>query len=348
MRAIILVGGRGTRLHPLTNHLPKALLPVAGRSLLEHLLKHLRNFDINEITIASTIENKEIEDRFGNGQAIDMELSYAYESTPMGSGGAIACAAAGWKDPFLAINGDILSDIDISKLRKFHEQHSPLVTLALYKVENATQFGVVNIDQTNKITRFVEKPHELNLFPNWINAGIWIIEPEILSLIKSKIFTRIESDLFPELARNSDQIFGFRHHGRWTDIGTPATYHQANMVMLETLCHGYGNETFLPGNKKLTKHRWNPCSVIVDKTSIIHSNVRIHGPVSIGRNCEIQTGAIVRESVIWDDVKIKSDAVIDRTILGSRSHIETGSHLYTAIIAPDSSIEKNNHVNQGF
>ncbi len=328
MRAIILVGGQGTRLRPLTNSIPKALVPVAGRPLLEHLLQQLVDHRIRHVSIATTPHNRAIEERFGRGTPLGLDLTYTYETKPLGSGGAVALTAAGWTDPFLVINGDIISDIDIGALVQFHAARSAAVTVALHNVADPSRYGVVALGDADRIARFVEKPPRQDAPSTWINAGFWLFEPTAVQQIGAQGFNRIEDDLFPRLASSGGAIFGFRHNGYWIDVGTPETYHRANMHALRS---STSPGVTTPGVER-TGH------LHVDASSVVRPGAALHGPVIIGSNCVVHEGAVVRDSILWDDVTIEADAVIEHSILATGVHVSRGCRLRDGVIAPGSSI----------
>lgn len=343
MRAIILVGGRGTRLRPLTNDVPKALVPIAGRPLLEHLLRHFAAHAITHVTIATTHHNQAIEERFGRGTSLGMDLAYAYETEPLGSGGAIVFTAADWDEPFLVVNGDIISDIDITALVQFHTARSASVTLALHSVADPSRYGVAALQAADRIARFVEKPALQDAPSTWINAGFWVFEPAAVQQIAAPGFNRVEDDLFPRIADRGGAIFGFRHDGYWLDVGTPETYHRANMDALRAPHLHRANED--SANDDPPSSHPSPLSgvaltdpVRVEPSSIIRPGATLHGPVMIGQNCVVHEGAVVRNSILWDDVTIEADAVVEHSILATGARVKIGCHLRDGVLAPGSSI----------
>jgi NDP-sugar pyrophosphorylase family protein len=330
MRAIILVGGQGTRLRPLTNRIPKALVPVAGRPLLEHLLQQLADHQIRHVSIATTPHSRAIEERFGRGRPLGLDLTYTYETKPLGSGGAVALTAADWTEPFLVINGDIISDIDIGALVQLHAARTAVVTVALHNVTDPSRYGVVALGEADRITRFVEKPPRQDAPSTWINAGFWLFEPTAVHQIGAQGFNRVEDDLFPRLAGHGGAIYGFRHDGYWIDVGTPETYHRANMDALRASTSPH---LTMPGVERTGRLR-------VDPSSIVQPGAALHGPVVIGSNCVVHEGAVVRDSILWDDVTIEADAVVEHSILSTGARVASGCRLRDGVIAPGSSIAR--------
>lgn len=345
MRAIILVGGRGTRLRPLTNNLPKALVPVGGRPLVEYLLQHLSASGIREVTVATTYQNRAIEARFGGGEALGMDLTYAYETQPLGSGGAIVSAAAGWNETFLAVNGDIISDIDISDFVQLHADRAAAITLALYSVADPSRYGVVASDETGRITQFVEKPSSNEAPSTWINAGYWLFEPAALSQITTSKFTRVEDELFPQIADRQGAIFGFQHEGYWLDVGTLQTYHQANIEMLMNPHKQRPGASSAGANAPVqSAHRFPDVNVTepvhVEPSSVVRRGATLHGPLAIGSGCVIGEGAVLRDSVIWDQATIGAGAIVERSIVATGASVGSRCRIRNCVIPPGSTINQ--------
>jgi NDP-sugar pyrophosphorylase family protein len=201
MKAIVLVGGEGTRLRPLTLRTPKQLVPVLGRPLLLHLLEHLHDHGVDQITLAMTrtTGSAAVYAHFEGSAPSGIELSFVFEDTPLGSGGAIANAAAGWADdgePFLVCNGDLVTDLDLTTLVAFHRERHAAVTIALHPVADPSPFGVVALEDDGRITRFVEKPAIDAAPSNLVNAGFWVFDPAIVSRLDATQFNRVEDVLF--------------------------------------------------------------------------------------------------------------------------------------------------------
>ncbi|MEX2375010.1 MAG: nucleotidyltransferase family protein, partial [Dehalococcoidia bacterium] len=237
MRAIVLVGGEGTRLRPLTWRTPKALVPILGRPLLDHLLLHLRAHGVDRVTLAMTQRNTAIREAFGTGERLGLTIDYAYEDTPLGSGGAIGAVARAWRadgwqdETFAVINGDVITDLDISAMLFKHQSQNATLSIALHEVEDPSPFGVVAINDDGRIHRFVEKP-PAHLAPSrLINAGTWLFEPELIDLLDPSSFNRVEDGLFPSLCDSGDAVFGFSEPCYWADVGNPAALLRVNLEM---------------------------------------------------------------------------------------------------------------------
>ena len=223
-KAIILAGGLGTRLRPLTNDIPKPLIPIYDKPLIQHLIENLKLHGITEIILSIGYKAEKIQDYFGDGSMFGVNITYSIENEPLGTGGAIRKASAGLTEPFIALNGDNLSDFDFTELIKAHEQNGAEITLTLFPVEDVTQYGIADLDGV-KIKRFIEKPSVEEAPSNLNNAGGYVINPkalDILPLGKSSI----ERDCFEKLALLG-QISAYVHRGQWFPTDTMEKYNKA-------------------------------------------------------------------------------------------------------------------------
>ncbi len=320
VKAIVLVGGEGTRLRPLTLRTPKQLVPVLGRPLLLHLLEHLRDHGFDRITLAMTrtTGSAAVYAHFEGDAPAGIELSFVFEDSPLGSGGAIANAAAGWaadSEPFLVCNGDLVTNLDLSSLFAFHRERESAVTIALHAVEDPTAFGVVAIEDDGRIARFVEKPPRDEAPSNLVNAGFWVFDPAVVAELDATRFNRVEDVLFPALAQQRRGLYGMTPPGYWRDVGYPDAYREANLALL-------GNEedeeaaasTLLVG----------PGTVLAD-TAIAARSV-------LGAGCTIESGATISESVLWDGVRVGRGATVHRSVIASGANIEGGAQLEGAVV----------------
>ncbi|MFH1591690.1 MAG: sugar phosphate nucleotidyltransferase [archaeon] len=223
-RAVILAGGKGTRLRPITYEIPKALIPVHGKTLTEHLFDLLRRHGVTEIMMAVGHMASKIKDHFGDGKPYGISLTYVEEKEPMGTAGPLRMAKEFLKEPFIASNGDELKDIDIEQMYKLHREKGALCTIALTTVEDPSQYGVARLSGS-KILEFVEKPKKEDAPSNLINSGFYIIEPEVVEIIPEG-FSMLEQDVFPKLAQLG-RLYGFPFSGQWFDTGNIQRYERA-------------------------------------------------------------------------------------------------------------------------
>ena len=333
MRAIVLVGGQGTRLRPLTWRTPKALVPVLNRPLLEHLLLHLKRHAITRITLAMTERNAEIRDAFGDGSALGLELDYAYEDTPLGSGGAIASVAQGWDEPFLVANGDIITDLDLSAMSAFHRERGAELTMHLHEVEDPSPFGVAVTGDDGRITRFVEKPPRESAPSRLINAGNWLFEPSVLDELNPTEFNRVEDSLFPTMCEAGRPIYGFSLPSYWRDIGNAESLRLVNLELADGAIPGR-----VPDGTK---------GVLLGDGVSVAGGAELRRPGVIGAGSTIGAGARVERSVLWDGVRIADGATVRDSVLASEVAVHDGAMIERSVVAHGARIDPGARVSEG-
>ncbi len=331
MQALILAGGKGTRLRPLTVYTPKPIVPFLNQPFLLYQIEILRRAGIEEITLSLSYQPDKIELMLGDGSDHGVNLRCITEPSPMGTGGAYKFAASDIRETTVVLNGDILTDLDISKVIEFHKTKQAAATLVLTPVENPSAYGLVETDADGKVLRFREKPkpEELDeLTTNTINAGIYILEPEVLDLIPTGENYSFEYNVFPELLNKQKPFYAYiLQENYWRDIGNPQSYLQ-------------GHHDFLSGKIKgfeLEKSRNAEIShtAIVDKTSIV------------AEECIIKPGVRITNSVIGKGVLIEEKAVIENSVVWSHTRISSGAEIKNAIIGRSCHIGKNATVSDG-
>lgn len=323
MRAIVLVGGEGTRLRPLTWRTPKALVPVLGRPLLEHLILHLKSHGVDHVTLAMTHRTEAIRDAFGDGETLGVALEYAYEDVPAGSGGAIAGIAQGWgsefDETFLVVNGDVITDLDVTAMLAAHRANDAVLSISLHEVEDPSPFGVVDIEPNGRIRRFVEKPKREEAPSRLINAGTWIFEPRLASMMVTT-FNRVEDHLFPDLCDANEPVYGFHQQAYWADVGNPVALRRVNLDM------AIGAVT----SPAVTTP---PGGVFLADTASVEDGARLLAPAVIGTGCTIAAGATVSGSVLWDGVQVAADATIENSILATGVRVGAGARVVDSVVA---------------
>jgi mannose-1-phosphate guanylyltransferase len=246
IKAVILVGGLGTRLKPLTLNTPKSMVPILNAPFLEHVLLRLRAYNIRNIVLALSHLAPSVSNYFGDGDNIGVELEYVVESSPLGTAGAVRNAAGHIEDTCIVMNGDIYTDLDIGAMLEFHRRYQSKVTIALTEVENPSAYGLVETRENERIHRFLEKPSPEQITTNRINSGTYIIEPGVLELIPPQQVYSFEKGLFPQLLANDEAVYAYADRSYWIDIGTPHKYHQLNRDLLRGKGKQYG---FSVGNE---------------------------------------------------------------------------------------------------
>ena len=330
MRAIVLAGGEGTRLRPLTWRTPKPLVPLLNRPLVARLLAHLARHGFDDITLALTRRTTAVEDALGDGSSLGLRLRYAYEDTPLGSGGAIASIAAGWTAPletFLVCNGDIVADLDLTAMLAAHRARRAELSISLFEVEDPSPFGVADLvgggAEDGRIRRFVEKPRREDAPSRRINSGFWLFEPSLLAEMDASTFNRVEDVLFPLVAAAGRAIYGFPHGPYWRDVGNAAALLAANLDLVRA-------ET--------------ADGVLLGAGVTVAPDARIVAPAVVGAGCVIGAGARVEGSVLWDGVVVGADATVRSSIVASGVAIGPGANLNGAIVAHDATVVPGAHL----
>ncbi len=343
MRAIVLVGGEGTRLQPLTLCTLKQFVPILNRSLLEHLLLHLRSHGVLDITLAMTRHSQRVEEVFGDGASLGMRIKYVYEEIPLGSGGAIACAAAEWTEPFLVCNGDLLTSLDVTAFIAAHQAKEAVLSISLHEVEDPSPFGVVVLGEGDRIVRFVETPPRETAPSLMINAGTWLFDPALLDEMDGTQFNRVEDVLFPSIANAGRPMYGFMHRGFWLDVGNPDVYLYANLALLqgeypERLPAGWPANGLATAEARVDAGAQLDAPVLLGAGTVVEADATVRGPVVIGSGCVIGAGATVTRSVLWDNVTVEAGASVSDSILANGAHIGAGARVDGAVFGQGASV----------
>lgn len=326
MKAVILAGGFGTRLRPLSCTRPKLLFPILNQPLLDWTLKDLAKSGIEEVILAVNYMADAFVNRYGQSK-YGMKLDYSGEEKPLGTGGAIKKAEVfiNYTEPFFASNGDVFANINYKELARKHEENGALATIALHPVDDPSRYGTVELTESNKITRFVEKAARGREPSNLVNAGIYVLDPKIFSYIPSGRPVSIEREVFPKLAEEG-RLYGYAFNGIWLDIGERLDYLKANRLLLDTQTEreSLGKDVKVESDVKITPPIRVAENVVVGKSSII-------GPYAvIGKNAAIGKGVSIRNSIVFPEarvsnfVSIKGAIVGEGVTLGEKVKIEDG------------------------
>ena len=280
MKAVIMAGGEGTRLRPQTSNLPKPMLPLVGRPMMEHIVSLLRRHGIDDIVVTVAFLPNAIRSYFGDGSELGVRMVYATEESPLGTAGSVRNAREQLTERFLVISGDVLTDIDLSSVISFHEKNQALATIALSAVENPLEFGIVITREDGTIERFLEKPGWGQVFSDTINTGIYVLEPEIFDRIPGDRAVDFSGEVFPAVLESGEPLFGCVVDGYWEDVGTTAAYLKAHEDILD------GRVQVDVSGFELSPGVW------IGKGSSIDPSVRIDGPAFIGENCTIDADVV--------------------------------------------------------
>ncbi len=325
MRAVVLVGGMGTRLRPLTLTRPKQMLPILHRPMIEHVLEHLARYGVDEAVLSMGYRPDAFMETWPDGLCAGVKLHYAVEPEPLDTAGAIRFAAldAGIADRFLVANGDVLTDLDVAALIAFHDSRGAEATIALHQVEDPSAFGVVPTDDAGRVIAFVEKPHRDEAPTDLINAGTYVIEATALDRIPDGRRTSIERETFPSMVQDGT-LFALADAAYWIDAGTPAQYLRAQIDLLDGLrgdhAEGISGAACVSPEATVERAVVGPGAVIGAR-AVIRSSIVLPGAF-------VGEGAVLTNAVIGADARVEAGAVIDGfSVLGDGMRAEAGERL---------------------
>jgi NDP-sugar pyrophosphorylase family protein len=343
MTAVILAGGKGTRLRPLTLHTPKPIVPILDRPFLASQIELLRRAGVSKIVLSLSYQPRRIESLFGDGSKLGVKIHYTVEPEPLGTAGAVKNAEDFLSKRTVVFNGDVLSDIDLPTVFDFHEKTGARVTIVLTPVENPSAYGLVELEKDGRVKRFLEKPSYDEITCDTINAGVYILEPETLKYIPKGKNYSFERGFFPTLLREKIPFYAYVHRGYWIDIGTPEKYLNAHQDILR-------------GDLELEGFSTNPGGAYVDPRASLDKEVKIKGPTFIGagatvkagahiepfavigENCRIEEGASISNSVLWPNVRIGSDARVRGALIGRNAHVGRHAQVEGGTVLGDKSV----------
>ncbi|MEA2670248.1 MAG: mannose-phosphate guanylyltransferase / phosphomannomutase, partial [Chloroflexota bacterium] len=329
MKAVVLAGGEGSRLRPLTSRRPKPLVPVAGRPIMEHILTLLRDHGITEVVVTLQYLGSEIRNYFGDGSDVGLDIHYVVEDHPLGTAGSVRNAAELLDDTFVVISGDALTDIDLSWVIAQHREKEAMATIVLHGVPNPLEYGVVITEPDGAVRRFLEKPSWGEVFSDQANTGIYVIEPRVLDYIKPGMAYDWSQDVFPTMLRRRDPLYGVVPDGYWCDVGTIQSYLQANWDALE-------------GRVRCQVSGRRDGQVWVGEGVEFGLHVRIDGPVYIGSDAKIKAGAFINGPVVIDKYTVIDDnAKVSNSVLWQHSYIGENCRLRQSIVGRNVTIKNN-------
>ncbi len=349
MQAVILVGGEGTRLRPLTYGTPKPMVPLFGVPFLERTLGRLRAAGVEEAILASGYLPQAIRDHFGDGERIGMRLTYVVEETPLGTAGAIRNVADKITGTFFVLNGDVLGSLDLRAMLNFHRLKDGIGTLHAIRVEDPSPFGCIVHDRAARVTEFVEKPPRDDAPTDEINAGTYLLEPDVLDAIPAGRAVSIERETFPQLLASGAKLYSYVTADYWLDVGRPAQYLQAHFDVLDgkLSLDVPGSGIAERGTFWQTSGRHHgagrvnaPSFIGLDVT--IDSSAEVGPYAVLGADCYVGPDAFVRDSVLWDGVEVEAGARIADAILASNVRVGTAAVVESgAVIGHDAVIPPN-------
>ncbi|GAC1656517.1 MAG: NDP-sugar synthase [Vulcanimicrobiaceae bacterium] len=340
MQAVVLVGGEGTRLRPLTFGTPKPMVPIMNVPFLARTMERLYAAGIKDVILPAGYMPQAIKDYFGDGSRLGMKITYVIEETPLGTSGAIKNVQEHIKGPFFMLNGDVLTSLDLTAMMAYHKRTGGLGALHLIKVDDPSAFGCVVHDASGRISQFVEKPPREEAPTNEINAGTYLLEREVLDMIPQGRPVSIERETFPKILAEGHALYAYTTSDYWLDIGRPEHYLTAHRdillgrmpLQLEPGLSGQSSKGAYDGTILPPVH--------IDEDVLIEAGAFVGPNVVLGRGCRIASGVLLRNSVLWDRVTVERDAKIEDAIIASGARIGAGALVHSgSVIGHDAQVE---------
>jgi NDP-sugar pyrophosphorylase family protein len=344
MKAILLAGGKGTRLRPLTVHTPKPIVPIFNRPFLYYQIDLLKQVpEIDEVILSLNYQPRRIEEIFGEGDGLGVKLRYVVEPMPLGTAGAVRYAGDDLTESVLVFNGDVLTQVDLGAVLELHRARKAKATIVLTPVENPRAYGLVETDAAGNVQRFLEKPGEDEITCNTINAGIYVLEPETFERIPKDTAWSIERSFFPSLIDRRETFVAYVHDGYWIDIGTPAKYLQVHRDIMDGRYSappfaGQANTTWVSPGARVEPGVELHAPCFVDEGAVIKAGARLMPYSVVGRQTHVDEAAVVDGSIVWANGWIGREAHVRGAILGRNCHIGRNAIVETPVVLGDKTV----------
>ncbi|MCU0271273.1 MAG: sugar phosphate nucleotidyltransferase, partial [Acidimicrobiales bacterium] len=310
MKAVIMAGGEGTRLRPLTSNAPKPLLPLVNRPMMEHIVELLARHGFDDIVVTVAFMANAIRNYFGDGSDWGVRIQYSTEETPLGTAGSVRNAMEHLDERFLVISGDVLTDIDLTAIVNYHDERQAMATIGLVHVENPLEFGIVITREDGTIERFLEKPTWGQVFSDTINTGIFVLEPGIFDYIEAGRPVDFSGEVFPALLADGKPLYGAIAEGYWEDVGTLEAYLRAHKDVLDSKVHLHVQGFEMSDG------------VFLGEGAELHPDAVVDGPAVIGDNCRIEAGARLGPyTVLGANVRMRGEASLERTVVHDNGYV---------------------------
>jgi len=355
LKGVILAGGKGTRMRPLTFLNPKPMLPLINKPFMEYFIMRLKYYGIKDIILSTGYLPEVFNKYFGNGSKFGVNLVYVTEETPLGTCGAVKNVEKYLgNDTFLVFNGDILTSLNLKTMIAFHRSKKADISISLVPIEDPTAYGLVPVDRDSRVKEFLEKPSMEEISTNLINAGTYIIEPHVLGHVPAGENYSFERGLFPKMLKLGYRIFGFVEDTYWLDVGTPEKYMTAHIDILDRkVAFDFPFKKVYPniyiGDKtRFKKENMAVGPIVIGENTVLEDDVKILPFSVIGSNCRIMNGTSISESIIFDNCIIERNCLIRNSIIAS--NVKIGDNVKIegrSIVGDNSSIESDNVLKNG-
>jgi mannose-1-phosphate guanylyltransferase / phosphomannomutase len=337
MKAVVMAGGEGTRLRPMTVSMPKPLLPIVNKPIMEHVLRLLARHGFSDTVVTVQFLASLVRNYFGDGEDLGMSLQYVTEPVPLGTAGSVKNAEDLLRDDtFLVISGDALTDFDLTDLVKFHQDKGAIVTVCLTRVPDPLEFGITIVDEENRVQRFLEKPTWGQVFSDTVNTGIYVMEPEVFDHVEAGESVDWSGDVFPKLLDLGLPVYGYVAEGYWEDVGTQESYMRAQADVL-TGQVDVDLDAFEVSN-----------GVWVGEGADVHPDAVLRGPLFVGDYAKVEAGAELREfTVVGSNVIVKSGAFLHRAVVHDNVFIGPQTNLRACVIGKNTDVMRAARVEEG-
>ena len=345
MKAILLAGGKGTRLRPLTLHTPKPVVPIFDRAFLHYQIDLLRQLpEVDEVILSLNYQPRRIEEVFGDGAGTGVRLRYVVEPSPLGTGGAIRYAAQGIDDTLIVFNGDVMTSVDVNAVVKLHRERKAQATIVLTPVDNPTAYGLVETEADGNVRRFLEKPNPDEITCDTINAGIYVLEPSTFDRIPRDVSYSIERAYFPSLIERRESFVAYVDRGYWIDIGTPEKYVQVHRDMFDGKFSGGifaaadRSRPVVSPDARIEDGATIEAPCFIDAGAHVKSGATVGPYTVLGRGVQVEDGADLQNTIVWPNTRIGQAAVVHGPIVGRNCHIGRNAVLKSRAVLGDKTL----------
>lgn len=338
MKAMILAAGVGSRLDPLTRHIPKPMVPIVNRPVMEHIIELLAQHGFKDIMVNLHYLADQIEGYFGDGSKWGVQIHYSREEKLWGDAGSVKRCESFFDDTFLVVGGDDIADIDLTRMLRLHREKKALATIALSLVDDPSEYGIALLNDRGRITRFLEKPRGEVIFSNTANTGVYIFEPQIFELIPRGVAYGFGHNVFPMLLEHRSRFYGYLTSSYWRDVGNLKQYQQTHYDALD------GRVTVGIPHKEVRKYVWigegasiDPSAeigypVVIGRNCRIEKNARLLEYSILGDNCVLEEGATVKQSILWEGACAMGDTMLERCVVGTGCKVKSNAAVFDGVI----------------
>ena len=342
MKAILLAGGKGTRLRPLTIHTPKPIVPIFNRAFLHYQIDLLKQVpEIDEVILSLNYQPRRIEEVFGDGADLGIKIRYVVEPVPLGTAGAIKYAGDKLTESVVVFNGDVMTQLDLAAVIRMHRERQARATIVLTPVDNPSAYGLVETDGQSNIKRFIEKPKPEEITTNHINAGIYVLEPDTFDRIPSEVPWSIERSYFPSLIERNETFVAYIYNGYWIDIGTPEKYVQVHHDIMDgrfvapPFAGLTGPRRCIAPDVRIEDGATIEDPVFIDEGVLVKAGARLGPYAVLGRQTQVEEEAIIERAIVWPNCRIGSQSSIADAVLGRQCHIGRNVSLNSGAVLGD-------------